>query len=89
MWCLACAAYYIYHFKLIQNKEFDIESENVLSHVLIKTESDNTIMSVDINLGHPHFEKEKIPYIPSNPNIPLILRFKQNKSVTLLSLRNI
>ncbi|XP_065578905.1 diaminopimelate epimerase-like [Artemia franciscana] len=67
---LACAAYYIYHCKLIQNKEFDIESENGLSHVSIETESDNTIISVDINLGHPHFEKEKIPYIPSNPNKP-------------------
>ncbi|XP_065567292.1 diaminopimelate epimerase-like [Artemia franciscana] len=67
---LACTAYYIYHFKLIQNKAFDTESEKNLSHVSIKTESDNTIMSVNINLGHPHFQKEKIPYIPSNPNIP-------------------
>ena len=59
---IRCIAKYIYEKKLIDKKEFKIETLSGIKKIKIDVEG-NTVIKVSVNIGKPEFDFEKIPVI--------------------------
>ena len=59
---IRCFAKYVYEKKLINKEEFGIETLSGIKYIKLKIEGD-TVIKVEVDMGEPIFELEKIPVI--------------------------
>lgn len=52
---------YVYDYDIIKEQNFTVETLAGIKYIKIKTDTNNKIKGIEINIGHPIFEGKKIP----------------------------